>query len=77
MSRHSLGRCAPLALHATAFLAVAPAAVHGARARRHAPIVANVADMVVPGVHTGHWSTAGQDGHAAKGTSDFVVKSAR
>ena len=42
-----------------------------------APVVATISQALVPGGYTVSWSTASKDGHAAKGTIDFVVKAAR
>ena len=42
-----------------------------------APVVATISRVLAPGFYTVSWSTASKDGHAAKGTIDFVVKAAR
>ncbi len=38
------------------------------------PVVASVSKALTPGAYTVTWSTAADDGHAAKGTFGFVVK---
>ena len=42
-----------------------------------APIVLAVKDKLVPGAYTVNWTVAGKDGHASKGTYDFVVKAGK
>ena len=46
-------------------------------AETDAPVVAPISRALAPGGYTVSWSTASKDGHAAKGTIDFVVKGAR
>jgi methionine-rich copper-binding protein CopC len=42
-----------------------------------APVVVALQEKLAPGLYTVAWSAAGKDGHASKGTYDFVVKAGR
>jgi methionine-rich copper-binding protein CopC len=42
-----------------------------------APVVATIAQALAPGAYQIDWSTAALDGHPAKGTIAFVVRSAK
>ena len=42
-----------------------------------APIVLAVTEKLAPGSYTVNWTAAGKDGHASKGTYDFVVKAGK
>ena len=46
-------------------------------ADEHTPVVSTIPQALAPGTYEVHWSTAGMDGHAARGTIAFVIKSER
>lgn len=41
---------------------------------KESPVVARITGTLVPGVYTVHWTVAGADGHAVKGSYAFTLR---